>query len=933
MARKGVVGRVLAAYVRELIELVTVTRGADSIVSATDAKQSAPWRATPPIERLEDRKMLASVSLSNGVLALSGSNGQQNNLTVSVSGSNYVAKANSISKTFSSSSVNSIRIIGGNEADVISVSTGISKAATVDGGYGADSISGGNGNDVLRGGYGNDTIRGNGGNDTIKGEAGNDYIDGGTGTNSLDGGTGTNTLKNAGTTSTTPTRTSSAVDVTAFELWDAGLNKKIMTLFGGETLDLAKLPAKLSIVVQGTSQTQSIKFGYDSNTRYRIETIKPWAIAGDRLGKLYAFTMTLGSHKVSATPYSGTRATGTAGATKTISITVKRSSTTSTGSSGGIVGGSTSGGTTSGSTSGGSTSGGTISVGGILPRDVSAAAPSAVITAVSDKTIHSGQSFSAHAMSSALNGGTPLTARYVWDFGDVGSKYNVLQGFNASHFYSRPGTYTVKLMLTNEAGKTDIATTSINVVSEGRKKIYVSTSGSDTNDGLSELRPLRTFAKAVGKLASNEEILFKGGETFDVKISMNIWSDNVVIGSYGTGKAILKYSGPRDYSNMIYLGGQGGSEATVENLIFDSIYTGSDKRGLPQAIGTGGRGDTIINCEFRNLGYAINAEAAPDGLLVQQNTAPIKTGLRGYFAWASGKDIAFLGNYVSNVDGHVIRMADMERVLVNDNDFTNPDETSGIRGTLTIHKGSYAYVSNNHFTDGKLTVGPLGNADGLSDKAGRWNWAVFEGNVVKSQVIVEHGAQHIMYRNNIVKNDNDWGFEVEAYSSEYGRGVVDVTFVNNTVVNNGSIGNFLHVDGAADGINLINNLYLAPNLTTGTSGSAPVFVYDNDLSSFDKITGNVWPLPTIDKYAEGGINYVWPIWSNSAGYKTPAEWEAYGQVDKDYYADVGFNSATFAPLAGSVAANAGIVWKGVFADMNGKIRSNSGGWTAGAVEV
>src|SRR5205814_8425344 len=122
-----------------------------------------------------------------------------------------------------------------------------------------------------------------------------------------------------------------------------------------------------------------------------------------------------------------------------------------------------------------------------------------------------------------------------------------------------------KLTLTNEAGKTDVATTSLNVVSEGRKKIYVSTSGSDSNDGLADTRPLRSFAKAISKLVSNEEILFKGGETFDVKNSMNIWSDNVVIGSYGTGKAILKYSGPRDYSNMVYLGGQGGSEATVEN--------------------------------------------------------------------------------------------------------------------------------------------------------------------------------------------------------------------------------------------------------------------------------------------------------------------------------------------------------------------------------
>ena len=57
-----------------------------------------------------------------------------------------------------------------------------------------------------------------------------------------------------------------------------------------------------------------------------------------------------------------------------------------------------------------------------------------------------------------------------------------------------------------------------------------------------------------------------------------------MVGSYGGGKATLKYSGPRDYSNMIYLGGQSAGEATVQDLIFDSIYTDKSKAGLPQAV-------------------------------------------------------------------------------------------------------------------------------------------------------------------------------------------------------------------------------------------------------------------------------------------------------------------------------------------------------------
>src|SRR4029079_3653401 len=121
--------------------------------------------------------------------------------------------------------------------------------------------------------------------------------------------------------------------------------------------------------------------------------------------------------------------------------------------------------------------------------------PDAIITAISDKTIHAGQSFSAQAMGSALHDGTPLTARYAWDFGDPGSEYNTLQGFNVAHLYNNPGTYTVKLSLTNEAGKTDVATHTVTVVAAGRKKIYVSNDGSDSNDGLSPGSALKSWSK------------------------------------------------------------------------------------------------------------------------------------------------------------------------------------------------------------------------------------------------------------------------------------------------------------------------------------------------------------------------------------------------------------------------------------------------------
>ncbi len=720
--------------------------------------------------------------------------------------------------------------------------------------------------------------------------------------------------------------TSSAASISALELWNADTNPKIETVTSGMTIDLAKLPAHITFVAQGTGQ--SVKFGLDSNSNVRVESAKPWAIAGDANGDLDAWTVPTGSHTIKLTPYTKTSATGNAGATVSYSLNVTRSSTGSSSASPPPTGGST-----TSSSSGTSTS-------GIVPRDNSASAPNAVISMVSSKTINAGQSIDVNALSSSLNAGTPLTARYVWDFGDSGSAYNTLEGFNAAHVYANPGTYTVKLTLTNEAGKTSTASTTITVNASGRKVYYVSNDGSDSNAGTSASTPLKTFAKAISKLADNTEILFNGGDTFDVQQSMTIYHNNVIIGSYGSGKATLKYSGDLNYTNLIYLGGQGHGEDTVENLTFDSIYsTATIKDGMPQGVGAAGTGDAVLNSQFLNVGYGINAQSEPSGFLIEGNTAPLRSGVREYFAWVQGNNVSIIGNNVSNtLFGHDIRSAGTDNLLIAYNSLANPNDPqygdNVNRGTINIHKGNYAYITNNTFTDGVTSIGPLNLTTGLDDKSARLNWTVFENNTIDdSFLLVMHGTQHIMIRNNVINENNSWAIELQGYNDEYARGIVDASIINNTATNSGTQGNFLHVDGPVDSINLINNLYVAPNLMVGTNGAAPVFVFGSDLSSFSDITGNVWPSPTIDQYAQGGINYVWPSWSNAAGYKTASEWNAYGVVGTDYFSDVSFNTSTDAPSTSSVAANVGIVWDGVFTDKNGKLRSNSGSWTAGAVEV
>jgi hypothetical protein len=165
---------------------------------------------------------------------------------------------------------------------------------------------------------------------------------------------------------------------------------------------------------------------------------------------------------------------------------------------------------------------------------------------------------------------------------------------------------------------------------------------------------------------------------------------------------------------------------------------------------------------------------------------------------------------------------------------------------------------------------------------------------------------------------------------------VDLNIVNNTELTYGDSGNFLKVTGAASGISVMNNLYVGPNIKTGQNTAAPIFVSSSDLSSFTKITNNVWAVGGILNYAQGGINYVWPMWSNSTGYRTPSEWNNMPQVGTDSFpsvSQVGLSSSTFAPSSSGAAAEAGTAEPGVFTDINGTAASISGAVSAGAVQV
>jgi hypothetical protein len=315
---------------------------------------------------------------------------------------------------------------------------------------------------------------------------------------------------------------------------------------------------------------------------------------------------------------------------------------------------------------------------------------------------------------------------------------------------------------------------------------------------------------------------------------------------------------------------------------------------------------------------------------------PNAHALRSYFMWASGSDLAILGNSIPNSTREaVIRAVDANRILIGYNTITNKALTAidTSKNTLTIHKGSYAYIVGNTLHNGPLHIGPLGEGDGKKDASQRWNYAVVEDNLLDTESFTLHGAQHVMYRNNVSTTNGYPAYNIEGYNSTYNREVVDASYENNTAINMDRDGTMFLVGGKADGLALQNNLYVAPNLTPGGSGQAsPVYVDDSNLGSFLTISHNVWAAGHPTWYANGGVNYIYNTdGTQSAGFKTPASWNDYAQVGFDVFSDVEIHG--FTPASDSKAADAGVQADGIFFDYYGNPRPSDGPISAGAVQV
>ena len=115
--------------------------------------------------------------------------------------------------------------------------------------------------------------------------------------------------------------------VVSFTLIDADKNKPIVAfdpIPEGVTINLQELPTKnLNIRANiGPDKAGSVRFAYNGQQNFKTENLVPYALNSDKNGNYHAWTPELGSHTVTATPFSKSNGQGEAGKPLTLNFTV-----------------------------------------------------------------------------------------------------------------------------------------------------------------------------------------------------------------------------------------------------------------------------------------------------------------------------------------------------------------------------------------------------------------------------------------------------------------------------------------------------------------------------------------------------------------------------------------------------------------------------------
>jgi len=314
---------------------------------------------------------------------------------------------------------------------------------------------------------------------------------------------------------------------------------------------------------------------------------------------------------------------------------------------------------------------------------------------------------------------------YEWDFGDLtsgtwstsGRSRNRATGFVTAHLYEQPGTYTIELRAINSQGREYRYRQSIYVKPFGGTTFYASSSsGADSNDGLTPGRPFRSFEKAMSMIGPHRRILLKRGDTWSTSARTNIQSAGPgIIGAYARADGSDDRTQPKP---RIRHNGNYGL------LRFDSRAIDWRVRDL-EIIGPGGDTSTYMIEGFQklqqNLALRLTGEKLGGAVIWSVGTFDHDqnfvidceaTEIDGYGLFLGGSRSALLGNRISKTGTHVVRVYYSRKFVISENILHDPAPS---KHALKLHNRpgmnrptEYIVVSGNHFRGDQwaATFGP-----------------------------------------------------------------------------------------------------------------------------------------------------------------------------------------------------------------------------------
>ncbi|MBL0275011.1 MAG: PKD domain-containing protein [Anaeromyxobacter sp.] len=469
---------------------------------------------------------------------------------------------------------------------------------------------------------------------------------------------------------------------------------------------------------------------------------------------------------------------------------------------------------------------------------------------------------------------------YAWDFGDAGSGRwpttgggrNTATGYTAAHVYETPGTYQVRLEVTDKAGVVRAYQQAITVTEFRGATYYVSAQGSDAADGRTPATALRTAERGFAKVnGANRRLLFRRGDRFPMPRPAVLSAPGPgLVGAYGAGsRPVLESTVPEEGAIIVR-----GPDWRVMDLEISGPGTGNNG-----AIGFDVSRQTVDALFLRLAAPGWNVGigwgdwtpilATPhDGVTVMECEV---AGSRTNGMYVGGRRLALLGNDVHDMaDSHVLRVWQAHKAVIAHNRLWNPGAT---RHAIKLHGGAFGgarpetrwVTISDNLIRGKTWSVAIGPQDGGVDE--RLSHVVFERNrfwgEASVQVDLEIWARQVMVRNNLFDGTGASRYYTAVAVGR--RGVEpppeEVRVLHNTVVRTDPSSEFeaFKVQPAAGGVLFRNNLASAPSaprpvLVSGAGG--PGFVSDHNLlvplSAFTDAAGGDLTLGAGSPAVDGG---------------------------------------------------------------------------------